>query len=289
MFGYVKPVVAELLVKENEFYRATYCGICRAMKKHTGGLSNLYLTYDSVFLSLVRMAYIDDGELSSRMARCIAHPTKKRCMLNDNTAIEYTARAFAILAYYKTVDDLDDEGAGRRILVRLSSPVARRARRLADFSSLEEIVRDRLERISALEKERTASVDLPAELFGELLGEVFSGGLSGNDRLVTYQVGYHLGKFIYSADAAEDYDEDVRLGRYNPYAERYGGKPLTSENRKSIKTALLLECRGLESAVNLIDFGKKHTAKRIVENIIYLGLTKRIEFLDGPDKEEKES
>ena len=36
MFGYVKPVVGELLVKEHEFYKATYCGICRAMKKHTG-------------------------------------------------------------------------------------------------------------------------------------------------------------------------------------------------------------------------------------------------------------
>ena len=34
MFGYVKPVVSELLVKENEFYRATYCGVCRAMKKY---------------------------------------------------------------------------------------------------------------------------------------------------------------------------------------------------------------------------------------------------------------
>ena len=33
MFGYVKPVVSELLVKEHEFYKATYCGICRSMKK----------------------------------------------------------------------------------------------------------------------------------------------------------------------------------------------------------------------------------------------------------------
>ena len=30
MFGYVKPVAKELLVKEYEFYKATYCGICRS-------------------------------------------------------------------------------------------------------------------------------------------------------------------------------------------------------------------------------------------------------------------
>ena len=51
MFGYVKPVADELLVREHEFYRAAYCGICRAMKKHTGCLSNVTLSYDSVLLA----------------------------------------------------------------------------------------------------------------------------------------------------------------------------------------------------------------------------------------------
>ena len=55
---------------------------------------------------------------------------------------------------------------------------------------------------------------------------------------------------------------------------------LTPENRKTIKCALLLECRELECAVNLLPFGKKITAENIVKNIIYLGLVKRIEFLD---------
>ena len=55
MFGYVKPVVTELLVKEYEFYKATYCGICRSMKKNTGALSNVTLSYDSVFLPSVRL------------------------------------------------------------------------------------------------------------------------------------------------------------------------------------------------------------------------------------------
>ena len=60
MFGYVKPVHSELLVKEHEFYKATYCGICRAMKKHTGFFSNVAITYDSVFLALIRMVFVAD-------------------------------------------------------------------------------------------------------------------------------------------------------------------------------------------------------------------------------------
>lgn len=287
MFGYVKPVVSELLVKENEFYRATYCGICRAMKRHTGRLSTVTLTYDSVFLALVRMAYIPDSELSSSMRRCIAHPMKKKNMLNENSAIEYTARAFGILTYYKMRDDLTDERAGKRMLLSLLRPIASDAKKRANLSELSDTVRDRLEKITEHERARTASVDEPASLFGELLGEIFSFGLSGEDKLVTYQCGFHLGKFIYAADAAEDYSEDKRLGRYNPFVVLYGGAELTAENKASIKCALLLECRALEGAVNLIPFGRKITVENIVRNIIYLGLTKRIEFLDGEDGEEK--
>ena len=209
MFGYVKPDIKELLVKEHEFYKSTYCGICRSMKKHTGGLSIATITYDSVFLALVRMAYIPDSELGSSMRRCIAHPMKKRCMLNDNSAIEYTARAFAILSYYKMQDDLSDEGLAKRMLVSATRPILASAKKKADLTSLAEIVKDRLDKISVIERERRPSIDEPAELFGELLGEIFAWGLEGSDRIVTYECGYRLGKFILLADAIDDYEDFI--------------------------------------------------------------------------------
>ena len=286
MFGYVKPVVSELLVKENEFYRATYCGICRAMKKYTGNLSRMTLTYDSVFLALVRMAYVPDSDLGSSLHRCALHPTKKRNMLNDNSAIEYTARAFGILSYYKTCDDMSDETFGKKFLVSFAKPITFHAKKLADLTPLSEFVKKCLDDITALEKSNTASIDAPAGIFGDLLGEVFSYGLSGSDAIVTREVGVHLGKFIYAADAAEDYDEDVKKGRYNPYVLIYGSDGLSLENRAAIKNALLMECRDLESAINLIPFENKITIENIVRNIIYLGLVKRIDFLDK-EKEKK--
>lgn len=286
MFGYVKPDIKELLVKEHEFYKSTYCGICRSMKKHTGKLSIATITYDSVFLALVRMAYIPDSELSSSMRRCIAHPMKKKCMLNDNSAIEYTARAFAILSYYKMQDDLTDEGLAKRMLVSATRPILASAKKHANLSSLADIVKDRLDKISEIERERTPSIDAPAELFGELLGEIFAFGLEGADRLVTYECGYRLGKFILLADAIDDYESDLKSGKYNPYVIAYDGAKLTKENRQNVKTALLIECKKLEGAINLIPFGNKITVENIVRNIIYLGLTKRIEFLDKDDEED---
>ena len=284
MFGYVKPVVTDLLVREHEFYKATYCGICRSMKKHTGALSNVTLSYDSVFLALVRMAYIPDLECRTELRRCIAHPAKRRPMLVENEAIEYTARAFAILTHYKLLDDISDEKLVKRAAVSLARPITSHAVSLADLSELEAIVADRLARITELERAKCPSIDEPAELFGQLLGEIFSYGYDGEARLVSYECGLHLGKFIYAADAAEDYDKDVKSGSYNPYVIQYGGAPLTDENKQSIKTGLILECSRIEAAVNLMPFERKATIENIIKNVIYLGLIKRIDFLDGRKK-----
>ncbi len=281
MFGYVKPVAENLLVREHEFYKATYCGICRSMKAHTGALSTATITYDSVLLALVRMAYIDDGELGVHRRRCIAHPFRSRPMLDDNPAIEYTARAFAVLTYYKLMDDLSDEPLSKRLAVGVTRPVVSGAKRRAKSPILEEIAREKLGLISNLEKEKCKSVDLPAHHFGELLGEIFANGLSDDGRPAAYKFGYHLGKFIYAIDAAEDYEEDKHRGRYNPYIELYDGAPLTEENKKTIKCALLLECRGIEEALLQIPFRNKVTVDNIVRNIVFEGLPQKLSFLDA--------
>ena len=289
MFGYVKPVTSELLVKDYEFYKATYCGVCRAMKKHTGALSNATLSYDSVLLALVRMLYVPDSDISAKMRRCIAHPLKKRCMLTENSAVEYTARAFAVLTYHKLLDDIADEKLGKRMLVSVARPIAASGAKRANIKDISAVISEKLKEITRLEKAGTASVDDPANLFGELLGEVFCHGLSQKDAIVTREFGYRLGRFIYAADAAEDYEDDRISGKYNPYVLLYGGEPLTYENRQSIKCALMLECRKMESAVDLMPFGTRYTIENIVKNIIYLGLTKRTEFLDKKDEKNLEN
>ncbi len=283
MFGYVKPYTPELLVKDYEFYKATYCGICRAMKKHTGALSNITLSYDSVLLALVRMLYIPDSDISAGMRRCIAHPLKKRCMLTENSATEYTARAFAILTYYKALDDIRDERGMKRVAVGAVKPIIASGAKRADIAYISELCERRLAEISELEAAREPSVDEPARLFGELLGELFAYGLGERERIVPREFGYRLGRFIYAIDAAEDYEEDRKSGKYNPYVLLYGGAELTADNKNTIKCALLLECREMEKAVDLMPFGTRYTIENIIKNIIYEGLIKRMDFLDSTD------
>ena len=290
MFGYVKPVHSELLVKEHEFYKATYCGICRAMKKHTGFFSNVALTYDSVFLALVRMLFVPDSDIGAERRRCVAHPLKKKGMLRENEALVYTAKAFAILTYHKTLDDIRDEKLIKKTLVRTARPIFKRGKKKARLDVLSKLCKEKLDAINELEDKGEESVDNPASLFGELLGEIFAYGFSGSDRLVLYTAGYHLGRFIYAADAAEDYEDDRVSGKYNPYVKAYGGEPLTAENKQTIKCALVLECKKIEGAVNLFPFGERRVIENIIKNIIYIGLIKRIEFLDtkAEDRDKKE-
>ena len=80
MFGYVKPDIPELKVKDNELYKATYCGLCKTMGKCTGCISRLTLNYDFVFLALVRMV-LENVKGNVRMRRCMLHPLKKRPVL----------------------------------------------------------------------------------------------------------------------------------------------------------------------------------------------------------------
>lgn len=279
MFGYVKPLQSELLVKDYEFYRATYCGVCRAMKKHTGFFSNVMLTYDSVFLALVRMLWIPDESISAKKKRCGLHPIKSRPMLLENEALEYTAKAFAILTYYKLLDDLHDEKLMKRMAKSALRPIFKGAKNRGKLVELSNLVAEKLAAITKLEDEKCKSVDEPASLFGDLLAEIFAFGFSGNDRLVLHECGYYLGRFIYAADAAEDYEKDIVSGSYNPYVLTYG-KELSRENRENIKCALILECKRIEAAVNLMPFGNRITIENIIKNIIYLGLIKRIDFLD---------
>ena len=288
MFGYVRPVHTELLVKEHEFYKATYCGICRAMKKHTGFFSNVVLSYDSVFLALVRMLFVPDSDIGADRRRCVAHPLKKKGMLRENDAIIYTAKAFAILTYHKTLDDIRDERFVRKVLVSTARPIFKHGSRKAQLDFLSDLVAEKLAEINRMEDGGEKSVDAPASVFGELLGEIFAFGFSGNDKLVLYTLGYHLGRFIYAADAAEDYEEDRESGKYNPYVLAYSGEKLTPQNKDTIKCALLLECKKIEGAVNLLPFGDRRIIENIIKNTIYLGLTKRIEFLDKPEENEKE-
>ncbi len=272
MFGYVKPDSGELKVKELELYKSFYCGLCRCMGKHVCRSSSLTLSYDIVFLALIR-AGLEGDATSVSAIRCIAHPIKKRTAVGSCRSLDYSARAGSLLACYNIFDDARD----RKGLSRLASvsllPYAKRLRRKAGLSELDKIIREKLSRLSELEKSSETSLDEAADIFGELLGEVFCHQLEDDTkRRVAYEIGYHTGRYIYIIDAAEDLDSDLKTGSFNSLAKEEDASGISER----LKTSLRLELEALASAAELIDFYDSGI-KNIAENIIYSGMAKRAE------------
>ena len=192
-------------------------------------------------------------------------------MLTLSPTLSYTARASAQLSYFKAADDVLDSSRAKRTALRLLFPFFKYFKKRADLPELDAVISGKLEALSKLEEADCASLDAPAELFGEVLGEVFSYGLEGSKSTLAYEIGFHTGKFVYAADAADDYDSDLKCGTYNPLVCMYK-EHLSEENKKSIKTALCLELAHLERAVALVDFSSHKDAEGIINNIIYLGM-----------------
>ena len=114
MFGYVRVESPELKVREYECYRATYCGLCRAMGKCTGQCSRMTLSYDMAFLAICRMALLGETPRYEQK-RCFVHPLRRRNVLTRTDTLDYCAGAAALLTYHRIRDDLCDERGGKRL------------------------------------------------------------------------------------------------------------------------------------------------------------------------------
>ncbi len=276
MFGYVRPYRASLTMREYEFYRGIYCGVCRSLKKETGLLSTFSLNYDLVFLALCRMT---TGENHVKLCpkRCMAHPTCKRAMVVENDAVDYAARVLSLLTYHKLRDDVQDNRGIRKFFSWCLLGCFRRAHRLAGLAPLDVRIAHHLDTLSRLETQNEASVDLPARVFGELLGEIFSYECDPAHEEALYALGEMLGKFIYCADAAEDYQKDKKKKNYNPYVLTY---PVWDAKAKSaVRDSLLVLLQEGEAQWHKLPFQNTVMVRHLIQNILYEGLVRRLDFL----------
>ncbi len=283
MFGYIRTDTPELRVRENEYYRAVYCGLCRAQGKCTGQCSRFTLSYDIAFLALLRLA-AEGRQVTIRRGPCIAHPLRKRAYVAFCEPLDYCAYAAAILTHGKIVDDINDEKGSKRFKARMVKPFSSRMRKKAikRYAELDGKVFEGLKRLSEIEKQDLPSVDIPADAFGEILADILSFGLEGDNLKIMRNIGKHIGRWIYIVDAADDLKDDVKKQRFNAFACLYGSE-LSNGDRESIANSLRLELLAAEPAFDLIEYNELYDIKAIIENIIYRGMPKTAERILGFD------
>ncbi len=279
MFGYIRPQKSELLVKDYDAYRAVYCSLCRQLGKSYGFCASLILSYDSTFYAILAMSV--RGECNSyKKGRCKVNPTKRCDYCSSRSKSLEDAAALSIAAfYYKLEDDRRDEGFFKRLAVRLVKPFAKRWRKKMikyGYSDFDMLFSDMLKNQLEAEQDSACSVDRAAEPTAKALAQaarMLSNGES--QRRVLESLGYYLGKWIYLMDAADDLEDDLKRGGFNPFINHLS---LDSEPVEDLDAAVYERINEiinenafmLLSSFNLIELMGN---RRILENIVTLGVS----------------
>ncbi|MBR3865038.1 MAG: hypothetical protein IKJ19_08020 [Clostridia bacterium] len=253
MFGYVKPDIPYLYMKDNTLYKALYCGICKSIGKCSGTCARFTLTYDCAFLSAV-IHNILGKDVVIKREHCIIHPITKRPIAKPDDISISIGALNVILAYFKIVDDINDNGRGRLAKLLLNGAFKRAKKREPE---LERIVRENYAELSRLEKAGESSIDRIADPFANLLAQLSEELLGDKKTQESYQFFYNFGKWIYLIDALDDYDKDVKKGNYNPFYVAYKAqsfKDLKQEKGEEVSFIMSATLSGIEQGLKGLKF-----------------------------------
>lgn len=260
LFGYVNANWKELTQAQQERYSAIYCGICRSIQGRVSGVARMTLSYDMAFLALLHMSLYEPEE-SAGKNRCVLRPLRPKPWV-ENGCVDYAADMNVALAYYKAVDDDQDEGkASARLLRKNLEP---------HLSDIQEhwprqcqAMAQCMEELARLEKENCPNPDLPASCFGRLMGSLMvyrEDQWAGELR----QLGFSLGRFIYLADAMLDYDRDRRKKQFNPFLAM--GQEKQPQKWEEYLVLAMARCTESYEKLPLVQ------DKPLLDNILYSGV-----------------
>lgn len=269
MFGYVLPAADALSPADKETFQAAYCGLCHTLGRRYGPAGRMILNYDFTFLAML----LEKTPWQSCRSRCVAHPFHRRTCRCGSGAMDTAADMSIVLAWWQLQDGIADHGFFAGLKYRAAALFLRRAYRRAQKRqpAFDAATRAHLRELAALEAERCPSLDRPADTFARLLQSAAAAEEDPIRRRVLEQLLYHLGRWIYLIDAADDLAKDTAAGSYNPLPLRYGltGGVLDEGSRGALARTLDASVRAMAAAFELADFG---SYQGVVRNVVYMGL-----------------
>ena len=256
MFGYVRPAAQRLSDAENQRFRDAYCGLCHTLARRYGFAARFLLNFDFTFLAILLSLGM---EPSSRCKRCVVHPCKGCGALEPSVALDTAADHSIVLSWWQIQDHIADHGFWKGLPYRLAALIFHGAYRKAKtlVPAFDTAVQRHLHDLSEREAERCASLDAAAEPFAALLSEIAAAEPDATKRRIFSQLFYHLGRWIYLIDAADDFTADARSGNYNPLRYRYGveGDTLPDEVKAALGETLDASIHQMAGAYALLDAG----------------------------------
>lgn len=217
MFGYVRYDAPYLYMKDLTLYRAVYCGLCKGIGETCGQRARLALTYDVAFLSAI-LHNIAGVDFTIEKQGCFEHRIRKRPIAKTDELTRALGAVNTALAYHKLTDDIRDGNGGR---VKRSFFKKGYKKVEKNYPAIAEIVKTYMDEQAAAEK-KGASPDSAAEPSAQMVKNLSHLLLKEKATDATDGLFWYLGKWVYLIDAADDYDKDVKKGRFNPFFEGYG-------------------------------------------------------------------
>ncbi len=246
------------------------------------------LTHEfAVLAMLLEICGSDDAAKIARKHPCIAHPLRKVVSYGNSPFITYAAAVNILFFYAKLQDAWMDDQNVRALLGKAFFALGnRRAGKM--YQVFAQDVTRQIQALTALETASCASVDAIAEPFANLLATLFTvdglmpASVSGD----LHHIGYHLGKWIYLIDAAEDRVKDREKQRYNVYNIRYGAAPLPEKEllTRELCLATVAESwetlKGKLAATHACEIG-------YLDNLFYLGLRAKEDQVRNAQQEDE--
>lgn len=277
MFGYIVVNQDELKIKEYNMYHAYYCGLCQSLKTNFGRRGQLSLNYDMTFLTLLLTALYEPEEKYFKV-KCMAHPMTYHQVV-QNKYTDYAAAMNILLAYYKSMDDWQDE---RRIRGACYSRMLKRSVTVLEkkYPRQAKIMSEYLGKIREAELAGEERIDVMAGYFGRIMQEIFIYREDEwQEELST--LGFYLGKFIYILDAFDDVEKDMKNNSYNPFIKVYEA----SFFERWVKQLLLVCAENMARSIEILPIIEH---ENILKNIIYSGIWKKYQIAVNRRNGEKE-
>lgn len=283
MFGLMRNKTGEHSCSLDTHYRLHYCGTCKTMGTLYGQRTRPLLNFDTVFLSELLADLGNEQRLhwdkQYHEKSCFKLPQSQQDM---PLSLQYAATVNVLLAELK-VEDAKQEGANlaAKLWKGCYSQAFAKAEQQMQLWGLDmNKIWVEVQKQAYIEQQVEEKLDF-ASPTAEITALIFEKGAEVVSNIEAknnmYAFGKALGTLVYWLDALEDYEKDIKAGKFNGIAAKYklNHAKLSPIYHKKIVNLLQATEKDLAAIINLLPFSPNKKENFI--NRLSFNLTQRLD------------
>lgn len=283
MFGYIKPYKRILSKQNRTEYKRAYCALCHSLGNTYGFMARFILSYDMVFVLLCLDSLSEDKK--ELCFHCPGNRKRQVRIALSQKALEY----ISFTSYHLFCEKLSDNVKDSRIpfsklfyslLLRIYGRNKRYRKHKEKYMPLVLGLQVIMSKIDYIESGGFSNPDDALKLFGQYtacLSDTYcieNGVSEGQTELLRSFFG-SIGKWIYLMDAADDYESDRRVGRFNLlmlFDLSINRKKHRQVSEETLNKVLYIHIFLIESITDISEKIDWAEHKDIIDNVLQTGM-----------------